>query len=76
MLKATQVAEKLGVSRSTVYEWAHNEEAIRLGAVVWMSERIVRYDLDKLLEWIRKRSLRLRGLKRLPGRPRKGAVAW
>ena len=73
-VKADEVAREFKVARSTVYEWARDPEAVRMGAVIWMSERIVRFDLDKMAAWLRNRSLRMRGLVNRPGRPRKGGV--
>jgi len=74
-LKAREVAKHYAVSLSTVYEWAHDEEAIREGVVVWIGKRRVSYHPEKLAEWIAKRSLRLRGLRGRVGRPRTGVRA-
>ena len=73
-LKADEVARAYRVARSTVYEWARDPEAIQRGVAVWMGERVVRFDAEKLEAWHRERSLRLRGVTPKRGRPRKGVA--
>ena len=60
LLTPEQVADLLGVKKSTIYQWTHQQfiPHIKLG-------RNVRFDQDQVIEWTRKLSCPGR-LKRIP----------